>query len=258
MGPRRLMKSVKRSATETRALLDYGNGYTSFRFLVNTMLSRKTSIRVNLEGSELTIRSKTPDLKVALSCLRDGEFAPAISACREKHKLIVDAGGYIGTAAIAFARAFPNSRVVTLEPNASNFAVLSENVRAYKNIVPLRKALSNYDGEIELFSRPSGEWGFTTIRQPDSTSTRDVMDCISIPTLLKELGHEGIDILKLDIEGGEKPLLENNPDWVKRVELVIAELHDYITAGCSNAFYAATGAMQQVYCSGEKVMVVRH
>jgi FkbM family methyltransferase len=218
-------------------------------------------IRVNVEAASVVIRSETHDLGVALSCLRDGEFDAAIGASQSKHKLIVDAGGYIGTAAIAFARAFPGSTVVTLEPSTANFAVLSENVRPYKNIVPINKALSNHDGSMELFSRNTGEWGFTTIKQPSDCSKPTVIDeiqCISLPTLLRDLDRDGIDILKLDIEGGEKTLLEGDTDWIANVDVVIAELHERIAAGCTRAFYRATDSMRDVYCGGEKVMAVRH
>lgn len=258
MRPSTLIRRVRRCASDAGLLLNYGNRYSSLQFFVNSVLRRKTPLLVNLAGIPVLIRSKTPDLEVALSCLRDGEFQPAISASKSKHRLIIDAGGYIGTAAITFARAFPESTVVTLEPSPANFAVLAENVRSYKNILPLPKALSNHDGQIELFSRATGEWGFTTIRQSSPSSSVTTIDCISVPTLLRELNRDGIDILKLDIEGGEKTLFAGDTQWMQVVDLVIAELHERIAAGCTRAFYAATSSMRAVYCGGEKVMAVRH
>ncbi|MET0658536.1 MAG: FkbM family methyltransferase [Steroidobacteraceae bacterium] len=256
MTPNTLMQRMKRCADDARTLMTYGNGYSSLRYFVNSIFRRRMPQRVTLAGESIIIRSKTHDLEVALSCLRDGEFAPAISASKSRHRLIVDAGGYIGTAAIAFARAFPDSTVVTLEPSTTNFPLLAENVRPYKNIVPLQKALSNRDGQIELFDRKTGDWGFTTIKQANESGS--VIECISVPTLLKSLNRTGIDILKLDIEGGEKPLLESNTEWLDNVDLVIAELHERIAAGCTDIFYAATNSMREVFCGGEKIMVVRH
>ena len=51
-----------------------------------------------------------------------------------KHGLIIDAGGYLGTAAIAFSEAYPDATVVTIEPSPENFALLVQNTAAYPNI----------------------------------------------------------------------------------------------------------------------------
>ncbi len=39
-----------------------------------------------------------------------------------------------------------------------------------------------------------------------------------------------------DIEGAEKALLEGNPRWIGAVDLMIAEWHERIAAGCARAF----------------------
>jgi len=241
-------------------LFRYGNRLPVLRFFWHSILRQKTPIRVRIESSVLLIRAGTHDLEVALSCLRDGEFDAAIRASGSRHGLIIDAGGYIGTAAIAFARAFPDSTVVTLEPSSANYEVLTHNVKPYSNIVPINKALSGRDGRLELLGRGTGEWGLTTVRNPSDCENPVVVDnieCVSVQTLLSNVGHEGVDILKLDIEGGEKALLEDSGRWILGVDLIIAELHERIAIGCTRTFYHATESMRDVDCGGEKVMVVR-
>jgi len=45
-------------------------------------------------------------------------------------------------------------------------------------------------------------------------------------TLLKTYWDEGrIDLLKLDIEGGEQELLRFQLEWLQRVDAIIAEFH---------------------------------
>ena len=47
-----------------------------------------------------------------------------------------------------------------------------------------------------------------------------------------------IDLMKIDIEGGEKALFSGDDlEWVRFVKTYIIELHDSIVHGCSNAFY---------------------
>jgi hypothetical protein len=49
---------------------------------------------------------------------------------------------------------------------------------------------------------------------------------VSIPTLLQEtgIGHR-IDLLKVDIEGGEAELFSKNFEWLDGVQNIIVEFH---------------------------------
>jgi FkbM family methyltransferase len=50
-------------------------------------------------------------------------------------------------------------------------------------------------------------------------------ECRSLPSLMAELGHERIDLLKLDVEGAEYEILENVIDAGIDVRVVCAEFH---------------------------------
>ena len=66
----------------------------------------------------------TPDLEVALQTLTEEFSAAALPFGIGFNDLIVDAGGYIGTAAIALARMFPGGTIVSLEPEPRNLRCL--------------------------------------------------------------------------------------------------------------------------------------
>ena len=55
--------------------------------------------------------------------------------------LIIDAGGNIGLAAIWFATKYPKALVYSIEPDPSNFEMLTRNVKPYANVVPLAGAV---------------------------------------------------------------------------------------------------------------------
>lgn len=82
-------------------------------------------------------RPDTPDLKVAKDSLGD-EFDILIELLRaiEHPFLILDFGGYIGTAAIKFA-SINNSQIVSYEPSPENFKVLTLNTLLHPNIMAL-------------------------------------------------------------------------------------------------------------------------
>ena len=78
-----------------------------------------------------------------------------------QHNLILDAGGYIGTAAIAFAKQYPSATIVSLEPNSNNYQLLAQNTATWRNIVAMNKALAPEPGGLILYDRGTGAWGFT-------------------------------------------------------------------------------------------------
>ena len=59
-------------------------------------------------------------------------------------------------------------------------------------------------------------------------------------SLVDRLGVDRIDLLKLDIEGGEVDVLGRSEPWIGQVDAVIAELHDRFRPGCTQAFVSAT------------------
>jgi FkbM family methyltransferase len=214
-----------------------------------------------IRGTPVQVRRGTPDHEVAAMSL-GGEFDALHQFLPEpRFNLIIDAGGYIGTAAIALSKLYPTCKVVTLEPSKANFAMLQRNVRDFPQIVPIRKALAGTSRTTLLRKRETGAVGYTLVEHPlDCPAAEPVHACstITIPELLELYGAAGgIDILKLDIEGGEKEVLDASSNWLDKIDLVVAELHDRITPGCTAAFEKATGGMLRS-AGLEKEIAYRH
>src|SRR5690348_10218772 len=78
-----------------RQLSRAGRRHDGVRWLALTSLGREFHIRVRPRERDLVVRTASPDIYVALSCL-GGEFNELLAAVpRIKHPLIIDAGGYI-------------------------------------------------------------------------------------------------------------------------------------------------------------------
>jgi FkbM family methyltransferase len=236
------------------------------RFLASRRAFRRLKWQ-NLEkirfGSELIyVRPGSPDIEVARSCL-NGEFESVIDAAKPlRFEFIVDAGGYIGTAAIVLAKAFPSATVVTLEPSIENFAVLQRNVSPFANIVAINKALHSRHCQMRLFDRWTGPWGVSMYETADANCPdpvfHHVTETLTISSLLTQFGKVGIDILKLDIEGAEIEVFESSASWIGRTRVMSVELHERFRSGCESAFEEATrGRSNSVGC-GEKILSVDH
>jgi FkbM family methyltransferase len=153
------------------------------------------------------------------------------------------------------AKAFPDAKIVSLEPSRENFGVLCRNVAGYPNIFPLNKALGAVEGLLPLINRGTGEWGFSLVREPADCPSQRLLEkvhVITIPALMQQFDAKGIDLLKLDIEGAELALMVDKPSWINSTHVIFAELHDRIAPGCEAAFAAATSGRTNTLGNGEK------
>lgn len=218
-------------------------------------LKREVLMPVSVLGEKIHIRTATPDLNVAVSSLVDGEYA-AIQC--ENARVIIDAGANIGTSSIFFARKFPQATIYAIEPEQGNFDLLVKNTGAFKNIVPIRAAIWGSNETREVQSRMTGHWGYTVAETTNRTqSTGQEIQCITMASLIEQYEIAEISILKMDIEGGEKAVLETSAAWLDKVRIITIELHDRICAGCSDAFKAATTSFKSFEQNGEKITAYR-
>jgi len=254
-----MQRRLKTARGEGGELLRQGNGATAYGFAAASLVGIKLPIPVSVCGVDLFLRPDTTDVAVARQNL-DGEFDAAITAARPlRHDFIIDAGGYIGTAAITFAQAFPKATIVTLEPSQENFRLLVKNTRLYKNIVPINCALAATARTTLIFDRGNGKWGFTLMDAPRENFTPNPVHAVqtcTVSELLSRFNVSGIDLLKLDIEGAERELFAHCPNWVACTHVLFAEIHERMFPGCEAAFREATTGRTAVACKGEKILSI--
>jgi len=186
------------------------------------------------------VRNNTSDVAVYHGVMVNCEYA----FIKEKDvKVIVDAGANIGFASIYFAKLFPNAKIIAIEPEETNFALLEENTKNYPNVIRLNRALWNEDGEINLIDTGLDNWGFMTLDSQNCANIttpklqkRHVVKTVTIESILKDYGFPAIDLLKIDIEGAEKEVLNSCQHWIGNVNSLIIELHERMKSGCEEAF----------------------
>lgn len=149
---------------------------------------------------------------------------------------IIDAGANIGLAALYFQRAFPGSRIISIEPESSNFELLQLNTSKYSNIERYQKGLWNKKCALKITETNEGNWGFMVEETTDKT---DVIDAIAVSDLLEDHPTPVIDIFKIDIEGSEKELFESNADWIPMAKKIIVEVHENLRKGARHSVLSA-------------------
>jgi hypothetical protein len=90
-----------------------------------------------------------------------------------KRPLIVDAGANIGASAAFFAMTYPTARIVAIEPEANNFALLLKNTKGL-NVECLNAGLASSPGRLRVIDPGEHEWGFRTEATHDDSGIPSV------------------------------------------------------------------------------------
>jgi FkbM family methyltransferase len=176
-------------------------------------------------------------------------------------KVIIDAGANIGLASIYFANKYPESKIIAIEPEDSNFRILEKNVAPYANIIPFQAALWDKNELVNLVNPGSGKWGFMTEdKERNEALHGDLCHQIqgnTVDRLMQDYDLQRIDILKIDIEGAEREVFNDSSSWVENVDAMIVELHERMKSGCNRSFYNGSNGFDNEWHQGENVYLSR-
>jgi FkbM family methyltransferase len=177
--------------------------------------------------------------------------------------VIIDAGANVGYSAVWFATRFPTSRVVAIEPDADNVALLRRNTAPYPNISVVHTALGAKAGTTRLLDPGDGAWGFRTWEADDQAradhdmTPRGTVEVLSVGDLIDQYSLDRVGLVKIDIEGAELEVFEHAATWIANADAVMVELHDRFRPGCRDAFIAATETFDEHFESGENSFAVQ-
>lgn len=155
----------------------------------------------------------------------------------DKPEIIVDCGANIGLFVIQMKNMFPESKIICIEPDSSNFCMLQKNLRPYVNIFFENKGLWNKNSKLRTYDKfKTGKWGMVV----EEDNEKGDIKGITMEALMKKYSINRIDLLKIDIETSEKQVFGSNYEtWLPKVKTIIIELHDHKEPGCARAFFEA-------------------
>lgn len=143
----------------------------------------------------------------------------------ENVKTVLDVGANMGLSAIWFSMLYPGSRIVAAEPAPQTFALLAENAKHWRGIEPHAVGLHATAGEAPLFlgdvdgmTHSIGHYVHNSGR-----STPIVLE--DALAFLQARNIETIDVLKLDTEGCERPILARIQSRLPEIRVIYVEYH---------------------------------
>lgn len=131
----------------------------------------------------------------------------------------LDVGANIGTYTIIAAET--KARVISFEPHPQTYASLVKNLEINNlyNVCPLQVAVSNYDGKVNF-----SDFRENAINRIVNTGQLEVQS-LKLSTVYKKYNITDT-IVKIDVEGGEKSVLESFEDNLKDVKILFCENGD--------------------------------
>ncbi len=136
--------------------------------------------------------------------------------------VIIDAGVASGTPGIY--ENYPNVKTLLIEPLSEFEPKINKLLKKYRHFIYVPKALSSKTELKDIYVKKSTSGSSFFINKEEKIIDKRKIPCVSLNNILKEFGNKKSIMLKLDIEGGEKDVIESTQDLNKFVDVIIIEL----------------------------------
>ncbi len=189
---------------------------------------------VNYFEGKVEIRMNTSDEDVFYQVFMQEEYSFALELIQkylpqDKGLNLLDIGANIGLTSIYFANKCNINSIIAVEPDPDNFSQLEKNFinNGYKATL-INKALWSSDTFLEFDKiRDRRSWAISV--KEATKRTDNGTESITLKSIIEANDLERIDILKIDIEGAEKMLLDEISGFKKALlvtKMIAIELHD--------------------------------
>jgi len=230
----RVLRSVIGLAKETRSMMAKADGVSSvMRYaldLVQVKLGRRTGLADGLhviklrDGVTISYRLNRGDLQSIREVWLDEEYRQPEDAA--PFNTLVDLGSNIGLTSVWLARKYRFKKIVAVEPSTENAELVRLNLSNNGVEATVIEAAVGPEDGTAVFAA-SAESNMGRIGEDGATGVN--VRLVSMQTIMREAQIDGdIDLLKLDIEGGEENLVDGDMAWTSQVRRIIAELHPAI------------------------------
>jgi FkbM family methyltransferase len=232
---RRLKRRLRNRQSVSRYCQRLGliHGITTYWRLV-TYKTRVVPIIVPLLPTPVLVRPDTTDPFIfeEVFLLDEYDFTTT-----HDPKLIMDIGANVGYASVYFAQRYPRALIIAVEPETSNIEWLRKNTGSFPNVKVVEAGIWSRRARLALVDADAKSSDF---QLRECSADEDGIEAVTVDELFELAQSNHADIIKIDIEGGEKELFAENTDWLDKVDTIAIELHDRFKAGCKETFLQAT------------------
>jgi FkbM family methyltransferase len=123
----------------------------------------------------------------------------------------IDCGAHVGLYSIMAGKLVGDQgRVISLEPEASNFTLLKQNLNnnGVACATPIHAAVFSRSGSMRLYVGPAGRSAYCRLVAPESPENTVGIEALTIDEIFERCGVDRPAVVKVDVEGSEIQLLD--------------------------------------------------
>lgn len=166
----------------------------------------------------------------------------------------VDIGAHIGYfSRVAAKKVGAKGRVIAFEPDSANFVLLEKNTARYPQIKRVRDAVSDVDGRIPFY-HVRGSTGCHSVVPVPGGSSGELIFATTLDEYLEKNGIEKVDLIKMDIEGGEWRALDGMEKTLQNPETKL--VLEYNPSALEMAGIVPQDMLRRLYASDFSIWIL--
>ncbi len=177
-------------------------------------------VLIDAQGSKMYVDSR--DIGVTPFLLEWGFYEKYETALFKrlvkKGMVVLDIGANVGYYTLLAAHLVGDEgKVFAFEPDPYNFDLLCKNieVNGYRNVIPVRKAVSSKSGKRKFFLDKNNLGGHSLSKANVGTSASITIEATSLDDYFKNTDYK-VDVIKMDVQGLEMEVLEGMTNTINR------------------------------------------
>ena len=185
---------------------------------------KKGEIVYRINNKKIKTRAKTIDKSIFTEVALEELYFPEWLNLKEG-VTIIDAGAHIGTFSVLINTKTKNAKVYSIEPNKDNYKILVEQTKLnHDDIRAFNIALSDKEGKMKLYG---GNHSARCSLLRKEGKDYEFITTMSLKQFFDKNKIKKCDLLKMDIEGGEYPVLYSTPKKVfDKMQRIFIEIHN--------------------------------
>lgn len=144
--------------------------------------------------------------------------------------VMFDIGANIGLFGYFFKKKYPNANMFLFEPDKKLLPIIEKNLQKFTKKTIINSAVSDFNGEIDFFYNPnSSQTNSTEIEAllpfiDKNDIIKSTVACTTLKSFCEKSKITAIDVLKIDIQGGEYKALKSSEDILGFTKEVLLEV----------------------------------